>query len=622
MAISMVLAGIILTSLLLDAVLAEASQSCTINKTCEDLGNPFTSCPAGFICSNSACTELTEVGGKKRNKLKSILKYSDPNSTLTARILDCYCMTYEEGAPSVTVSSCSYNCNPGQPMYVPLGLNYSQLNEIMCFCGGHHRDGEMCKNCHQGHYPTLYSYSRSCTKCKTGKWHAVRHVLIYLAIAYLPLVLLTLVVFLLKINISSSHLHGFVLFSQVVSIPVVIRILLDKSKSKTVYHIIQVFSVIFGVSNLDFFRAYTDFICIKNMSVFEILTLDYIAAALPLAFIFLSYAAVKLYNRNYRLLVLLWYPFQFILLRIRKNWDIKSTMADAYCTFFLLSYMKFLSVSFDFIIPTGAFIVKADGNISTEKRLFYDASSKYFGKEHLPFGLVAIFMLFFFIVGPMLVLFFYQFQWFQKKLFFLPPIFHESVEKFQDCYKNGKGKSGRDYRWFSGMFLILRIVVFISFSVTPTYLYFVLSAIYILVFSLIMLLLQPFKTEYAHYLSVNMFFTTLLSLVYISLAGLKIATVKSQKHVKACYYLAAFFTMFSLIYVSAYAVYWLYSRKRSNLGWKFYKSIYVWKKGYGATVQEEMEGSFPDRIQNPTRYNSEIMGSFVAQGRPPKAKEN
>ena len=624
MATLVIKAGIVLSFLLSEAMAYEevSYSSCPINKSCENHGNnAFVSCPTGYICSNSVCTQFTEVVEKYKGTLRSILKYSDPNTTLASRILDCYCMTYEESRPSVIISACSYNCNPGQSMYVSLGSNYSRLNEIMCYCGGHYREGEMCKDCSKNYYPTLYSYSSACAKCKAQKWKAY-HVLLYLTIAYLPLILLTLLVFLFKINISSSHLHGFVFFSQVVSMPAVIRIIMDKKISSTVHGIIQAFSVVLGVSNLDFFRAYTSFICMPKMSVFEILILDYIAALLPLLFIFLSYAVVKLYDRNCRLFVLAWYPFQLIFLRIRKNWDIKSSMADAYCTFFLLSYMKFLSVSFDFLIPTKAYIIDASGNVITEKRLYYDASSKYFGSDHLPFAIVAIFVLIIFNVMPMLVLSFYQFQRVQNKLSFLPPIFHESVEKFQDCYKNGKGDSIRDHRWFSAMFLILRIIVFISFSTTPTYLYFVLSAIYILVFSLIMLLLQPFKTEYAHHLSVNLLFTTLLSLVYISLAGLKIATVKSKRHVKSCYYLAALFTSSSMLYVAAYAVYWLYSRKRFNLKWRHDRSIFVWQKGYGTVVPEEMEGSFPDRIQNPTRYSSENMGSFAAQGRPKKAKYN
>ena len=594
----------------------ESSQSCPIDHSCWETSNPFMPCPVGFFCHNSSCTEL----GRDEKKLKSIIKYSNKTTTMAARILDCYCMTYDEHNTSLTVGACSYNCNPGQPMYVSLGLNYSNLNEIMCSCDSHNRRGTMCKDCRNNTFPTLYSYSSACTKCATGKWETIRHILQYMAFAYLPLTVLTLLVFLLKVNVTSSHLHGFILFSQIISIPAVIRILLDKQVSKNVRQIIKVFSIILGISNLDFFRAYTGFICLPNINVFVVLVLDYVVAALPLVFIGFSYVAVKLYERNFRLVIYIWYPFRYILLRLRQNWEIQSTIADAYCTFFLLSFMKFLSVSFDFLIPTKVFVIQSSGSITSELRLFYEASNKYFGTKHLPFAIIAIIVLAVFVISPIIVTFLYQFLWFQKALSFFPSLFHESVSRFQDCYKDGKQKGTRDYRWFSGMFLVLRIIVFVSFAATPTYLYFVLSSIYILVFSLIMLLLQPFKEEYSHYLSVNLFFTTLLALVYISLAGLKIATVKSQKHIHSCYYMAAFFTTASLLYITLYAAYWLYSRRRIGFKWKFSRKMFVRQKGYGSTVQEEIEGSFPDRIQNPNRYDYENMGSFVTHEKPLKEK--
>ncbi len=594
---------------------ATSQQSCPIERSCQESNNSFLPCPVGFICSNSVCSEINKSG-----QLSTILKYPDINYTLTAQILDCYCMTYDRDEISLTVGACSYNCNPGQRMYVPLGQNYTLLNELMCGCKHHNRHDTMCSKCIKDHCPTLYTYDSTCSKCNSTHWSIISHTLQYIAIAYLPLVLLTVAVFLLKFNIASSHIHGFVLFSQIISIPAVIRVLMDKQINSIVHDIIRVFSVVLGLSNLDFFRAYAKSICMPNISIFKILILDYITAGLPLFFIGVSFLVMKLYERNYRVVVYAWYPFQLLLLHIRQNWDIRSTIADAYCTFFLLSFMKFLSVSFDFIICTKVYVVLANGTISSHLRLFYDASIDYFGPEHCPYAVIAIIILVVFILCPILILLLYQWSWFQKCLFFFPQIFHETVTRFQECYKDGK-EGTRDHRWFSGMFLLLRVVIFISFTATPTYLYFVLSAIYILIFSLIMLLVQPFKKERSHYLSVNLFFTTLLCLVYISLAGLKIATVKSMKHIQICYYLSAFFTSTSLFYILGYTVYWLYTRSRSKLKWKIPRKIFTRQKTYGTTDQEEIEGSFPDRIQNPDAYEN-IMGSVVAHERPKKSKDH
>ena len=54
--------------------------------------------------------------------------------------------------------------------------------------------------------------------------------------------------------------------------------------------------------------------------------------------------------------------------------------------------MKFLSVSFDLLVPTRLYEVNSTGKLV----LYYDGSKEYFGKEHLPYAILALFVMTFF----------------------------------------------------------------------------------------------------------------------------------------------------------------------------------------------------------------------------------
>ena len=86
------------------------------------------------------------------------------------------------------------------------------------------------------------------------------------------------------------------------------------------------------------------------MTILETLAFDYIIAVYPLALIVIMYLFIKLHDHNFRPVVWLWKPFHFCTARFRRQLDISRSLVDAYATFFLLSYVKILSVSFDILL--------------------------------------------------------------------------------------------------------------------------------------------------------------------------------------------------------------------------------------------------------------------------------
>ena len=227
---------------------------------------------------------------------------------------------------------------------------------------------------------------------------------------------------------------------------------------------IAIYFSLISIWNLDFFRTvYPPFCLHPNASTLQTLSLDYITAAYPLVLIILTYTLVTLHYYNCRLVVWLWRPFLRCCIRFQRQWDIQTSLVDAFTTFLLLSYVTFLSVSSDILTPTTMWDTR-------EKRqptvLYYNGTVKYFSKEHLPYAIPAITVLLVFIFLPILLLCLYPCRCFQRLLNrcnFRCQALHMFMDAFQGCYKNGTNGT-RDCRYFAALYLISRVAVHTSLA--------------------------------------------------------------------------------------------------------------------------------------------------------------
>ena len=127
--------------------------------------------------------------------------------------------------------------------------------------------------------------------------------------------------------------------------------------------------------------------------------------------------------------------------RCRRQWDIQNSLLDAFETFFLLSYVKFLSVSFDILMPTFSWDMKSTMQSPV---VYYDGTLEYFGLEHLPYALLAFAVLIVFTFCPILLLCVYPCHWFHRCLntyHLSSPALHTFMDTFQGSYKDGTNGS-------------------------------------------------------------------------------------------------------------------------------------------------------------------------------------
>jgi len=95
----------------------------------------------------------------------------------------------------------------------------SQLNTVMCHFVK--RTGQLCGSCEKGYGYPVYSYAIKCVNCTESDFK--RNLLKYLIIAFVPLTVFYLVVMVFKISITLGNMVGYILTSQVVTVPLLMR---------------------------------------------------------------------------------------------------------------------------------------------------------------------------------------------------------------------------------------------------------------------------------------------------------------------------------------------------------------------------------------------------------------
>ena len=181
----------------------------------------------------------------------------------------------------------------------------------------------------------------------------------YIAAAFLPLTLLFGVFIVLRITATSGLLNSFVFITQIISMPVQMKVItahaiLDEHYMPSTFMLLtNVVLSFYGFCNLDFFcMVYKPFCLHPKMTTIQAMSMDYVTAIYPLALLGLVYVFVELHDHGCRLTLYLWKPFHYCFSRLRRQRDIRTSLVDAFATFLLLSYMKLLTVSVDLLVPT------------------------------------------------------------------------------------------------------------------------------------------------------------------------------------------------------------------------------------------------------------------------------
>ena len=432
----------------------------------------------------------------------------------SASVLKNFCIVLSEDHNTTLIGTCPYSTGGKLPK------NISDVKDFGDLCFPLHRRGQLCGACEENYTLPVYSYYLGCVKCEDYKYGWVK----FIAAAFLPLTVFYILVIAFRISGTSSTLNGYVLVSQIIGAPSVIREIYSYNQSSMYYYVssfsqlgINVGIAIYAIWNLDFFRSFYKPVCLSpDLKYQHVLLLDYAVAVYPLLLIFITFICVKLHD-NFAIVVWLWMPFHKCLVRFRKQWNIRSYLINALATFIILSYVKILNVSFQFLISS--LLYNIEGHLISKSYWYYDGRVDMTSREYLPYLILALLMLLIFNVFPLVLLTIYPFKFFQRFLNCLPCTKYKLalrlfMDTFNGCYKNNE----HDYRLFAALYLAVRFFNLLLLSVLRSTNAYCMAATLLIVFTLTLVAkFQPYKRKSSNTVDIVMLLTLITGLVSVAL---------------------------------------------------------------------------------------------------------
>ena len=583
---------IIVTIHLLSTTLSQANQQFSDGSRTNTSCLVDTDCPIWAECNNTKCVCKEMLQNHRTVHCSEELQLS---------VIRCHCVTYDNRTDELTEGSCFQNCenNNNKNEYLPLPKDVSQLNQFMCE-ERWNRTGRLCGRCLPGHSPLAYSYDMRCVKCPEGNKNIWKYVLV----AFGPLTVFYMIVLFCRIKVKSKHFHGYLIASQILSAPVFVRTVYLYLEHHSKLQVYIVVGTMYSMWNLDFFRGLYPDICL-NVSTFTVLALDYAVAIYPLLLTVVSYILIELHARNFKLAIILWKPFRYLLQPILRDRNSRRTVIDAFATFFQLSFVKMASVSVDLLTPVRAYKLNTNSSAATWV-LYYDTTIEYFGEEHLPSAMLALLFLSLFVLLPILLLIVYQFRWFQRLLSCLKlrhQLLQEIMESFQSCYKNGIEPGTKDHRWFAAVPMVGRYTLLVVFALIlePTYFLFAI-AIIILVMILITIV-EPYKKQFSNHARTDIVFWGILAIFFGFNESTMYNSLRPAELLRSSQVIRVIVAAFPLLYMVCVICFLILSKirkKRILIG-----RIRAWRRGY-VNIERDSEASLPDRMVNPENYIKEV----------------
>ena len=432
-------------------------------------------------------------------------------------VIGC-CATYSEDTRQVSFSKCqnfqsiaSYNVTT--PGYIQLPKLLIELNDYMC--RPLNRKGLVCSECADGFGSSVTSFGYRCANC-TDAWYGVP---LFLFLEFVPITIFYLIILVFQVSVTSAPMPCFITYAQFIVATFYLSIFSKNSIREIIFTAggdlrldMKIIHTFYGVFNLDFFRLVLPPFCIRNhLNSIYTAFFGYISVFYPILLICLTWVCVELHGRNLRPLVLLWRPFHRCFVRLRRGWDTKSDIIDVFITFSLLSYNKCLYLTLIMLTRQGVTNYSESGDyISDYHRAVVDLSITFGSANHLLLVIPTIIISFVFNILPPLLLTLYPIRTFRSclsKCHLNSIAINIFVDKVYGCYRNGLD-GGRDMRSFSGLYFLLRIVVYFTGLLSHKLLHHFsfLSEIWFPVGTVFLLsalttaLIKPYKMAYMNYL--------------------------------------------------------------------------------------------------------------------------
>ena len=460
------------------------------------------------------------------------------------------CMFYNNKEDILTASRCSFflpESATNNGMFA-LPSNVSELNSVMCGNLSREVKPPLCGRCTNGTGPSIYSIGKKCVPC------SLVHILYYLMLQYLPSTVMFLSVIIFRPNITSAPMATYVLCCNYAVVYAKLNLGLFVNPNSFVKYLGKMALTLSGIWSFDALLFISPHLCISpHMEEFYIPFHEFLATIFPFVLLLLTYTVIKLYNKNFRLVVSLWRLFRRVYVKFYRSWDPRSSMIHAFASLFFLSYAKLSYVIWEAFVWSDGVKNKGKADI---KLLYIDPNVPYHSTKHavLVTFSVAVALLIFF--PPLLILVVYPTSLYRKISHCISPKWRLRIKTYVDifngCLKDGTNGT-RDYRSLSGwapllfsFFPILLVTILATIN-SPHANIFICScivAIFICIVAFFYICLQPYKDKNSNNLTAGL-------LVLFSLLAICVIGTESQQRENAEVYMV-------ILLLVPHSVFWGY----------------------------------------------------------------
>ena len=556
-------------------------------------------CPPWFIPTLQANGTVTCTCG---GEIEDMVRCDQGN--LQATLKFGRCMTFDTETNETFVGDCPLLLAENSTLgYKHLPRNLSDLNEFMC--DQYNREGRLCGRCKPGYSATILTRGGPCVNCtgmESTSW------MVFLAITIIPVTLFYVVfLFFVSVNVLSPYLNAFILFAQLLTIPGNSDFVDLDDKSFIIDGSKVMFSI-YGIWNLDFLRPFVHSCLTDSLTHVSAYYLEFVNALYAMFLVIITMILIELHDRNFKPLVWIVLPFRRSFRKLLRNWDLRKSVIKTFATFILLSYLKIGGVSTRAFLRTTLYNIT--GSPAEPLSFYFDANVQYLSGTHLPLAILAGISLAIVILPLPILLFLYQFKFFQAILSCccstrIREGLRTFVEAFQGYYRDGSD-GGRDYRFFASIYILLRIIVFSSRNFTIL-VAIVTNLISCILVGVIYAMVRPYKQNKFNIIDgfflVNTGFLCLFTILVLTQVGNGIFFIEI---------LIAVLLVLPLVYITILGIYWvLYSTclKKTCQRLKTASELRTFPQAETPPSGREQEGhelnttcSLPDRIINPNNY--------------------
>ena len=408
-----------------------------------------TSCPTWHYYNNA--TGQCQCG--------SLLFCRSDGNQVDIKIHDCATSSGQEDDYCIGACPFRHTVNSTYRMYSVMPSNASQLDEVMC--GPYNRRGLLCGECKDGYGPAVYSFDMTCANC-SSLWSRYA-ISLYLFLQFIPTTLIFLSFVVIRFDITSGPLLGYVLFCQT-------TITASTYHYSFIYdyiqhHVSSFLRVLFDLSltlsqfwSLQFLNIIIPPFCISDkLTGIHVNMLNLVPAIYPLVLVIISSILMELHARNYKIVGILWKPFKMILSKANMTAVTSDAVFRAFASFIFLSNISVMFTTYQVV----NFVTVLNSTGHFQKRVLYtDPAVEW--NTNITYVLIAAVIFIFISLIPSLLLCIYPTRLYRYLSRFLSARKRLAITAFAEalhsCFKDGLNGT-RDYRALAGATFFITLLL-------------------------------------------------------------------------------------------------------------------------------------------------------------------